>query len=163
MRRVGGVRPLAELVPVLLLDAEPEMLGGRLDVGERLVALGVGDVVHLVEPGQRVLHVPRVGQRLLALVRKRVGAVGQVPALLAGQSSMPTVGLPGNLHAPSGTRAPLRETVASRWLASHRWRIQRSAKKAPNGTVPASNTSTMRTSGTRSRTVNSKAVTRYTR
>jgi hypothetical protein len=51
-RERAGLRvcPLTELAPVVLGEVHV-VAPGRPDVGERLVAFGVGDALHLIEAG----------------------------------------------------------------------------------------------------------------
>src|SRR5690348_11763723 len=82
-RHTWVLRP--ELVPVVLGHVDAVMLGRRADVGDRLVAVRVADVLHLVGPGQRGAHVLGVGQPLLALLGKGIHAVRQLVAVLGRQ------------------------------------------------------------------------------
>lgn len=54
------------------------MVRRLLDVRERKLAVGLGHVGHLVEPRDRVSHVPSIRQRFLPLFRKGIDAVRQV-------------------------------------------------------------------------------------
>src|SRR3954471_24153804 len=60
-----------ELSPIARLDVDPESVRGPQDPLPGRVALCVRDALDLIEAGDRVSHVCRVVQRLLALVRKR--------------------------------------------------------------------------------------------
>src|SRR5689334_2303102 len=79
--RLPRLRAFAQVAPVALLDVDAVVLGGFLDVGERQVAVGVGDALDLIEAGQGVPDVGRVRQRLLALLGKGEDALGQVAPL----------------------------------------------------------------------------------
>src|SRR5262245_31289999 len=61
-------RALTQLPPVGLLDADVEVLGRLRDVLPRLVALLVGHILHLVEPGQGVDDVIGVRERFLTFL-----------------------------------------------------------------------------------------------
>jgi hypothetical protein len=52
-------------------------------------------VLDLVEARQRVLHVARIGERLLALLREGKSAVRQIVAILFGEVAVLGVRLPG--------------------------------------------------------------------
>jgi hypothetical protein len=49
--------------------------GRSLDVGERLLAIGVRDIFNLVEPGQCIADVIGIDEGLLPLLGKGEGAV----------------------------------------------------------------------------------------
>src|SRR6185437_3735334 len=89
-------RLAAELLPVLLGHVHAVMLRRLLDVGEGELAVLVGHPNRLIEAGDRVSDVARVGQRFLALFRKGEHAVRQVAAL--GETSVLLVGFPGGFH-----------------------------------------------------------------
>src|SRR6202042_3545708 len=69
-----------EVVPARGFHVDAVIAGGGLDVRERLCALGLGDAAHFAETGDRAADVIAVGRRLLALVRKRERAFGQLRA-----------------------------------------------------------------------------------
>ena len=75
VRGVLRVRLLAELSPIVLGDLDAIMLRRPLDVREGEVAVGIGDILDLIEARAGVLDMPRVGQRLLALLGEGVDAV----------------------------------------------------------------------------------------
>src|SRR5262249_39979115 len=105
LRRVAGVRLLAEVPPARLGDLDVVVLRRPLDVRPGLVAIRVADVLHLVEAGERVADVARVGERLLALLGERERRVGQVVALAARELAVRCVGLPGGRgHAVTSGR-----------------------------------------------------------
>src|ERR1035437_5274672 len=115
----SSARLVAYLVPVFFREPDTVVLGGFLDVGERDVAFFVRDRADLIEARDRVPDVRRVGQRLFALLRERVDAVGQVAAL--GELAVFLVGLPGrSCHtdvlpaaSPEKTKRPLTGPVRS--------------------------------------------------
>src|SRR5262245_15660878 len=71
----------AKFLPVILAHIDAVMLGGFLDVGEGQFAVIVGNADRLVETGNSVSHVTRVGHRLFTLLREGEDAVRQVAAL----------------------------------------------------------------------------------
>src|ERR1700722_14667633 len=54
------------------------VLCGLLDVRERQCTICIRDVDDLIEPGDSIAHVLRIGQRLLPLLRKGINRVRQV-------------------------------------------------------------------------------------
>src|SRR6185369_10899709 len=96
LSRAARARLAAELLPVLLGHVHAVMLRRLLDVGEGELAVLVGHPNRLIEAGDRVSDVARVGQRFLALFRKGEHAVRQVAAL--GETSVLLVGFPGGFH-----------------------------------------------------------------
>src|ERR1700693_3657229 len=85
-----------EIAPALLLDVDAVVLRRLLDVGEGEVAIGIGDALDLVEAGERVAHMARVGQGLLALLGEGIVAVGQIAP--CGQIAVLGMGFPRGLH-----------------------------------------------------------------
>src|SRR5690348_7782037 len=67
----AGLAALHERAPATGFDVHAEPARGCADATPGGLALLVGDAFYLVEAGDRVAHVPRVVQRLLALLRKR--------------------------------------------------------------------------------------------
>ena len=55
-----GLRALEQFTPVIRVDVDVEPLGRCFDPLPRLIAVGVGYSLHLVEPGNGVADVPRV-------------------------------------------------------------------------------------------------------
>src|SRR5689334_16475775 len=95
-RGAAGARRAAELVPVRLREVDAVMLGRLLDVGEGELAVLVRHADGLVEARNRVAHMARVGQGLLALLGKGEHALGQVAPL--GEIAMLLMGFPGGMH-----------------------------------------------------------------
>jgi len=77
VRRVAGMRSLSQFAPVAFGNVDVIVLRCLADVRERDVALGVGDVLNLVEACERRTHVPCICQRLLPLVLEGEHRVGQ--------------------------------------------------------------------------------------
>src|SRR6478672_1444248 len=73
---------LADFAPALLLNVDAMLVGGFLDSPPSRVALIVADSFDLVEARDRVAHVARIVQRLLALLRKRELIVVEAVTLL---------------------------------------------------------------------------------
>ena len=59
-----------EFAPAILFHIDAVILRSLFDVGEGELAVGVGNALDLVEAGEGVLDMARVGQRLFALTRK---------------------------------------------------------------------------------------------
>src|SRR6476646_676010 len=59
-----------KLAPAILFHIDAVILRSLLDVGEGELAVGVGNALDLVEAGEGVLDMARLGQRLFALPRK---------------------------------------------------------------------------------------------
>jgi hypothetical protein len=89
------VREFAELAPVRLGDVHTVVLGGGEDVLERQVAILVGDALHLIEPGDGIADVARIGHRFLAFAGKREDGLRQLTLVLVRQAAVLLVGLPG--------------------------------------------------------------------
>ena len=92
MRWIARVRPLAEVVPAVLFDVHVVIVGRLLDIGERDVPLGVRNILHLVKPSKGIDDVRSVGQRLLALPREGVNAIGQRLAVVSIQLTVSGLG-----------------------------------------------------------------------
>ncbi len=86
----------AEFVPRRLRYVDPVVACRLFDVGKRQLASGVGDAGHLIESGHRVANVTCVGQRLFALFRERIHAIGEVT--LCGQPPVLFVRFPSCSH-----------------------------------------------------------------
>ena len=91
-----GARMLAQFGPVRFGHVDAVMLGCLLDVGERQLAVLIRNADCLIESGNGVSDVARVGHRLLALFGEREDAVRQVATF--GQLSVLFVGFPGRFH-----------------------------------------------------------------
>src|SRR5689334_12433297 len=96
--RDGSV--LAELAPALFAHLDTVLVGRLLDPTPRRVAFIVADALHLVEAGDRVAHVARVVDRLLALLRKGIFVAVDMIALFFAEFAHRTTPF-----AP-GTRGP---------------------------------------------------------
>src|SRR5262249_48103848 len=68
---LAGLAALEQVAPVVRGHFDAEALRRGLDALPRLRAVGVADLLDLVEAPHRVAHVLRVGQRLLAFLRER--------------------------------------------------------------------------------------------
>ncbi len=66
----------AELAPIRLGKIDAVVLRGLLDVRERYGAIGIGNVGHLVEPGDCISHMCSISQWLFPLPSK--GFAGQL-------------------------------------------------------------------------------------
>src|SRR5438309_204909 len=84
-----------QLAPVLRFDLDVEPASRRLDPLPGGVAVGVADVLDLVEPGDGVANVARVVDGLLALLGERELFLRH-PVLLAGADALRA---PGNAGA----------------------------------------------------------------
>jgi threonine synthase len=87
------LRMNAELVPIGLGKIDVVVARGLLDVCERLGAIGIGNVDHLIETRDRIPHVRSISQGLFALLGKRKDRVRQVAS--GGEVAVPFVRLPG--------------------------------------------------------------------
>jgi threonine synthase len=87
------LRMNAELVPIGLGKIDVVVTRGLLDICERLGAIGIGNVDHLIETCDRIPHVRSISQRLFALLGKRKDRVRQVAS--GGKVAVPFVRLPG--------------------------------------------------------------------
>src|SRR5512141_1402988 len=72
------------------------MLSGRLDIGEGEIAVCVRHALHLIETGERIAHMARVGQRLFLLLREGIDAIWQIAP--RRQIAVLGIRLPGGLH-----------------------------------------------------------------
>src|SRR5215211_3399298 len=82
-----GLSSGEQLAPVIGFDVDVEALGRGLDALPRLVAVAVADSFDLVEAGHGVADVGGVGERLLACLREREFAGGQI-VLLGGAQAL---------------------------------------------------------------------------
>src|SRR5438552_12877217 len=85
-----GLAAGEELAPVVGLNFDVVLLGCCLDALPGPVAVGVGDVLDLVEASDRVTHVLGVGQRLLALLSEGELRLRQLVLLGRADAGRPT-------------------------------------------------------------------------
>ena len=79
------MRLLAQLVPACFLHVDAKLFRCGLDPMEGLFALGVGDVLDLIEAGDRITYVGCVVERLLALFGEGIGGVAHLVAVFGGE------------------------------------------------------------------------------
>ena len=77
MCRILRMRLLAQFVPVRLLDMDPVMLCGFLNIGKRQITIGVGYAFDLIKPRQSILDMRGIGQRLLPLLWEGLDTIRQ--------------------------------------------------------------------------------------
>ena len=91
-----ALRMDAELLPGRLRKLDVIVFRSLLNVLEGQSPIFVGDACDLIEAGDGIAYVPRIGQRLFAVFRKRKNGVRQFA--LRSQPPMFLVRDPGCLH-----------------------------------------------------------------
>jgi hypothetical protein len=72
----------SEFAPAILFHIDAVIVGGLLDVGEGKLAVGIRNVLDLIEAGERINHMTGVGQRLFPLPREGEHALWQLRAIV---------------------------------------------------------------------------------